>query len=553
MTTKIGPCAVIAVGVLFLYLAWFAGERSGPVGFPLDDAWIHMAYGRQMAIDGYLSYNPGVPATGATSPLWAVCLAVLHRVLGWGSVETLVLTTYALGAMLHLVTIWFAMRLAVGAGATALGSSGAGLCLAVTPLMAVSAFSGMEVTLTGALLVLGYERLVRGSWGWAGVLLGLACCTRPEAALSVCCAMVILLMSTVRQGSGFGLRRALKPALRFTLTPLLLGASLMGYNYWASTRLLPATYYLKQATSLGELPERFWVAVSSILTQVAPFAGGWIWIGSAGFVAAVCSLGAFGKHGADRRVTMPIAPLLGGLAFLIGNLIVIAPSDPAAYYHQRYLLPAVPLLLVGLVCGLDRLRFGLTQWKQWLPVGAFIAYAVLMGFASVSSTSRHYHSDTRNINELQRALGEWLGNHTDTDAWIATVDAGAVRYFSHRRAIDIMGLNTPELYWDAPTYAESHPVQAIALMPAWFPKAQGANITMLREVRSDPYTVTSNAAMGWQVVVGCASNGTKLPRRVTLTGMRTVPLLCIPANAGARIALERSTAGVDGNDRSPAR
>src|SRR5512133_1449677 len=79
-----GEVWVLAFAVLVLFALWWVGRSAGDgvLGFRLDDAWIHMVYGREIANGGYPAYNPGIPATGATSLLWAYWLAVLHLVLG---------------------------------------------------------------------------------------------------------------------------------------------------------------------------------------------------------------------------------------------------------------------------------------------------------------------------------------------------------------------------------------------------------------------------------------------------------------------------------------
>lgn len=42
-------------------------------------------------------------------------------------------------------------------------------------------------------------------------------------------------------------------------------------------------------------------------------------------------------------------------------------------------------------------------------------------------------------------MGKWLAQHTHPDDWIATNDAGAIRYFSNRKTLDMVGLNKYEV------------------------------------------------------------------------------------------------------------
>src|SRR3954470_5460763 len=64
-------------------------------GFPLDDSWIHAVYAREFAHSGILAYNPGIAATGETSPLWALLLAVPHMLAA--TTPTAVLLTKLIG------------------------------------------------------------------------------------------------------------------------------------------------------------------------------------------------------------------------------------------------------------------------------------------------------------------------------------------------------------------------------------------------------------------------------------------------------------------------
>ena len=46
------------------------------IGFPLDDAWIHQTYARNLALRGEWAFTPGKSSGGSTSPLWSALLAV---------------------------------------------------------------------------------------------------------------------------------------------------------------------------------------------------------------------------------------------------------------------------------------------------------------------------------------------------------------------------------------------------------------------------------------------------------------------------------------------
>ena len=48
---------------------------AGVAGFPLDDAWIHLHFARNLAEGAGFAYNPGRPVAGSTAPLWTLLLA----------------------------------------------------------------------------------------------------------------------------------------------------------------------------------------------------------------------------------------------------------------------------------------------------------------------------------------------------------------------------------------------------------------------------------------------------------------------------------------------
>ena len=59
-----------------LYLAYSAFESG--LGFPLDDAWIHQTFARNLAYYGEWSFIVGQNSGASTGPLWGMLLAVLY-------------------------------------------------------------------------------------------------------------------------------------------------------------------------------------------------------------------------------------------------------------------------------------------------------------------------------------------------------------------------------------------------------------------------------------------------------------------------------------------
>ena len=69
--------AVLAAISVAGYVAFSAAKYR--IGFPLDDAWIHQTYARNLALRGEWAFIPGKPSAGSTSPLWSVLLAPGYR------------------------------------------------------------------------------------------------------------------------------------------------------------------------------------------------------------------------------------------------------------------------------------------------------------------------------------------------------------------------------------------------------------------------------------------------------------------------------------------
>jgi hypothetical protein len=149
--------AVLALLVVGLYVGLADGQSEA--GFPLDDAWIHQTYARNLARTGSWEYVPGQVSAGSTAPLWTLLLAVGYLaglpylfwsyLLGWGCLVWLG------WAGMDLWQLFWPSRRQHGWLA--------GAVLVFTWPMIWAAASGMETVLFGALglqLVVLYGRLL---------------------------------------------------------------------------------------------------------------------------------------------------------------------------------------------------------------------------------------------------------------------------------------------------------------------------------------------------------------------------------------------------------
>ncbi|MEZ5064514.1 MAG: hypothetical protein R3B81_07235 [bacterium] len=478
--------AVIAVATLG------RDPGTGPPGFRLDDAWIHLVYGRGLLRNGYLAYNDGVAATGCTAPLWAAALAAVHAIAG-DSIDRVVRGVWMLGGALHAATAFLAAGLAgslLGPRARTAPSTSVAVLLAgglvalATPL-AAAAVSGMEVPLTSALLLAMTWAAWAGRPLATGLLIAAAGLTRPECAASGLVALVLLQRRTPAAAQSRTWLRAAGP-------PVVAALALVLWDLFASGRPLPATFYAKSAASLGALPGRIGVFLLDLLPRVPPFAGGVGALFLLGLVPGVSRPGSPARAG-----TWPLA--IGG-AFLLANLSILDPADPDAFYHQRYVWPALPALLVA--TGIGAAGLGERLRRAPLAPAAILALLAIIGAARVTGPeSRHLHQDVRNINEVQRALGERLARASGGTWRVAASDAGAVRYFSDCETLDVIGLNTPEMRDQDERFVRAHPVDALVLLPAWFASPDAERLEVVDEATTSPYTVTSDPRMARQIVL----------------------------------------------------
>jgi hypothetical protein len=442
--------------------AWFAG--AGP-DFPLDDAWIHLAYAKSLRLGEGFSYNPGDFETGASSPLWALVLALIPP--SFAPVLAVKTLGVALHAGLSALTADVAARLVPESAAQErpLLALVAGLLCASEPLLLQSAVSGMEVTLTALLLmavVQAYqvEALLRGS-----ALAAMAVLARPESLpflLVLAACMVVATRSP----------RWLLPAL----SGLGALALWVGYDYAVSGHPWPNTKYAKAG---GFHPES--LVYFTRLFSSAP----WV-LSGAGVV--LFARGLFAAWKSQRWLSLGVA------ATWVVTLLSIALSrslyENVLLYQSRYfvILGALPCALLPL--GL----LGLTR-----PVRLIALLLLSAGVGVLLPASRA---------ELARLVEDVVQLHTEPARFVAAQlppnarvlaeGAGALRYIAPRsmHIVDMLGLNDGSIVHARQVSGRAYACAMVARAPdhAVIPSEQMRSILrvfqveLLREFKDPQFT-----------------------------------------------------------------
>jgi len=491
------PSARQALGLLLLaclgvalYLAW--AWAQGGLGFPLDDAWIHQTYARNLAQTGRWTYTGGQVSAGSTSPLWTLLLVPGH-LLGldprtWA---------YALGLACLFGSGWFTFRVGVALGMPGFPTWLLGAVVVTEWHLVWAALSGMETILFVFLalaLVAQYLRFAgvgrhaesvtygvalagAGAAAWRGLLLGLLAgllvLTRPDGILLVGWLALDYLWDLVGRWRRGEPRSAWLPLLVAGVGFLLPLLPYLLTNWLASGTLWPNTFYAKQAEyqellralslpqRLGRLLATPWVG-PQVLLLPGLVALAWSWLRRTG------------SQGPARPALRRLVPLAGWWLTVVG---VYALRLPVTYQHGRYLMPIIPAILV---------LGGVGSWL-WLrpsavnPLVRVASRAWLLGYgvlvvAFLILGARAYSWDTRFIETELVDTARWLRANTPADSLVAVHDIGAIGYLSQRDLLDLAGLVSPEVIpfiRDEEAlldYVVGQGADYLVTFPSWYPR-----------------------------------------------------------------------------------
>lgn len=425
---------IAAVTITSVSCAYYFGAmlNLGNPGFTLDDSWIHLQFARNIYEGTPWEYSPGSPSTGSTSPLWSVLLSVLF----YFSSDTI---TIVWGVMLISTVFFIACSYLVGhiirtyTGSVPWGVVGI-LGFVIIPRNTWLMLSGMETPLFMVILLFSIYLLDRTdvkSDLLLGIVAGLAYLSRPEGVL-----VAVLLIPLRFLMLGFKRQVDRKRILTLFLSAvfaLLIVAPWILHCLNVTGYPLPDTFYAKVHT-----PTEF---------ELGVWDNWWFYfVKEMYFLIFGISAGAF--------LILKGKPFPWILAVALTIIYRLSTPYAALINNARYLVPIFDLFLIAAIV--------FTAWliettfvrvmkmrdvieTRYLSVIIVTLLLVIPLIPTYVNQATYFTKSVRTINDLQVGLGTWLAENTPEDAIFATHDAGAIRYISGRRMVDLAGLLSPDI------------------------------------------------------------------------------------------------------------
>jgi hypothetical protein len=429
-------------------------QHVGHPAVPLDDAFIHFQFARNLAAGRFFQYMPGEGyVAGATSFLWPLLLAPFY-LIGFRGLSILwVAWFFGFLALAGVFLEVFRLTEKLTGRAVALGASA--MC-AFFGAFTWFAASGMEtmalawVLLRGARLAAEWfenpETRSQKSRNHL-ILLGIiAPGIRPEGAMVSLFAAIALLISPFGTGKRQRALGAL-PLLGLLFDPvihLMLTGSTTSNT--TAVKWLPANPYY----GFREL----WDTVGynlRVFFQVLLDGQQWsaVFLPRGTLPFALLALGSIPLMGWRSQ-----RPWRAGLVFFIAlGMMIPCTYHTFLWNRLRYLWPFAPAWFIGMACFTklagQMLSLVRPRWGLIAPMLAGIVAGVLAG--NMKWTVDDLVKSAAAIDLQQVELGRWAKENLPAEAIIGVNDTGAIAYLSERRTFDVIGLTTQGegRYWVA--------------------------------------------------------------------------------------------------------
>lgn len=422
-------------------------------GFPLDDAWIHLTFARNLVEHGEWAFQPGRPSAGSTSPLWTAWLSI-----GFPLGLAPYIWTYFLGALLLFGTALLGemiVRQLVPTYQPVI--PWAGLFFIIEWHLVWAAASGMETMLHALLImsVLGMLMSHTRRFMTLGLLVGFSVWVRPDG---ITLLGPVAVYALLYQGGGVRRWRAL---YAFLFGTMVLFVPYLLFNLTLSGTPMPNTFYAKQAEYSA------W--------QALPFVSRFVRLALQFFSGPSLAL----LPGALLWLTLAMRRrdwgTVVGLVWLAGYLFIYISRLPV-YQHGRYVIPGMPIFFLWGLLGLFTcMRQERTNKYHWSLLTGWRLFILGISGAFWLFGARAYAQDVALIESEMVETAKWVSENIPGGELIAAHDIGALGFFDTHPILDLAGLVSPEVIPilrdedQLLMYLESNDVNYLIAFPDFYP------------------------------------------------------------------------------------
>ena len=422
------------------------------VGFPLDDAWIHLTYARNFALHGEWAFRLGEGSAGSTSPLWTALLSIGYLIrlspyiwtffLGW-----VVLSMMAIQAEQIARKLLASYRTNI---------PWVGLFISLAWHLTWSATSGMETLLHGLIILVVLGMLMENSRHYMalGLLAGLSVWVRPDGLTLL---GPILLTAFLQNET----TRARSAALFkvFTGFGVLFGFYLL-FNLALSGSPMPNTFYAKQAEyaeylasmSLTErLTDYILPLIASPFVVIVP--GLFLWV--------------------YKIIRDKNWGALAGLIWALGYIGIYFMRLPA-YQHGRYIMPAFPVLYMWSMLGM--MAYVTAPKANQRVAFLWLALVVVLVVAFQWVGAKQNADDVVFVETQMVQTARWINENLPPDEVLGVHDIGAIGYFTQNPILDLAGLISPDVVpfirdeTQLGAYLSASNAKFLVTFPSWYPQ-----------------------------------------------------------------------------------
>lgn len=446
----LGLISLLACGGFLVFSA-----RTGGLGFPLDDAWIHQTFARNFAKGLTWSFQMGQPSGGSTGPLWGLMLSLLH----FGSIPE-ILGTHFLGFLI----LWTCSIVGFQIGRILIPESGIapfliGAMISLEWHLVWAALSGMETILIVLISLLIFRWMLekRNDWWIPGILTGISVWIRPDGLTFVGPLLLSLLFRRVSTRKLLGFAACYLGSLILVACPYFIFNHFVAGDFWPNTFYAKQTEYeiLRQAGLIPNYLKLARQAVTGIGIILLP-----------GLIVEILDI--FKKKSWERA---------GILLWFMGYVGVYALRLPVIYQHGRYIMPMIPAFILLGAAGLIRWIELKSEykWKRIISAAWGAAAAVVL-LVFWGMGAKAYALDVAVIESEMVRVARWVQENTPKDAVVGAHDIGGLGYFSDREIIDMAGLISPDVIpfirdqEQLAAYLDRKGADYLVTFPSWYPE-----------------------------------------------------------------------------------